>query len=128
MGTSDERLKILQMLEDGKISADDAAILLRALDGGRRASPRMTAGAADSETGRYLRVCVTDIDTGQTKVNVSVPLAMVHAGLRIAERFAPEFGTMDLGELEAMIATEEVGKVMEVVDATDNERVEVFVE
>jgi len=127
MTTSDERLRVLQMLEDGKISAEDAATLLRALDGGRAATST-GAGSGGAGSGRRLRVQVSDLDSGATKVNMTVPFAMVSAGLRIAERFAPEFSGIDMEELEGMIASGDIGKIVEVVDAEDREKVEVFVE
>lgn len=123
--TSDERLKILQMLEDGKIAADEAATLLRALER-RRSRPERPFPEGES---RYLRIHVTDLASGAEKVNVTVPLGLVSAGLRIAERFAPgEFEGFDLQELEGLIAGGAAGKVIEVVDAEDNERVEIYVE
>jgi hypothetical protein len=122
---TDERLKILQMVEDGKISADDATTLLRALEGGDRRSPSPIV--ADTEN-RYLRVQVTNLDTGVAKVNVTIPLRLVSVGLRMAERFAPEFEEFNIAELEEMIVSGAMGKLVEVVDSEDNERVEVYVE
>jgi len=125
MMTTDERLKILQMLEEGKISAEEATTLLRALDGGRRASAGMAdAGGAE----RYLRIQVTDLATGTGKVNVTIPTGLVGVGLRMAERFAPDFGDVDLQQLLDRIASGATGKIVEVVDADDNERVEIYVE
>jgi hypothetical protein len=126
MTVAEERMKVLQMLEEGKISAEEATGLLRALDGGRRAAPGgpMTLG----ESARYLRVEVTDLDTGARKVNVTLPFGLVRAGLRMAERFAPELEGLDLDELQAMITSETAGKVVEVTDSEDHERVEIYVE
>lgn len=123
--TSGERLKILQMLEEGKITAEEATTLLRALEGARRAGPG--APGRDSEN-RYLRIRVTDLASGTGKVNVTIPIGLVSAGLRIAERFAPEFEDFDLQELEELIASSAGGKIVEVVDAEDSERVEIYVE
>ena len=122
---TDERLKILQMVEDGKISADDATTLLRALEGSDRRSP--TPIVADTDN-RYLRVQVTNLNTGAAKVNVTIPLRLVSVGLRMAERFAPEFEEFNIAELEEMIVSGAMGKLVEVVDSEDNERVEVYVE
>ena len=122
---TDERLKILQMLEEDKITAEEAATLLRAMDGGRRAAPG-TPGPGGQ--GRYLRIRVNDMDSGAAKVNVTVPMGLVSAGLRMAKRFAPGFEDLDLQELEELIASGAAGKIVEVVDAEDNERVEIYVE
>ena len=122
---SEERLKILQMLEEEKITAEEAATLLRALKGGRRAGPEAPGpGGAN----RSLRIRVTDLTSGAAKVNVTVPMGLVGAGLRMAERFAPEFAGFDMQELEEMLASGADGKLVEVVDEEDNERVEIYVE
>jgi hypothetical protein len=123
--TSDERLKILQMLEEEKITAEEAATLLRALEGGRRARPDAPGVGGEH---RFLRIQVTDLASGTGKVNVTVPLGLVQAGLRIAEQFAPDFGDLDFQEIIDLIAEGTSGKIIEVVDAEDNERVEIYVE
>jgi hypothetical protein len=122
---SNERIKILQMLEEGKITADEATTLLRALDGGRGASP---GGPVPGGERRFLRIQVTDLHSGKAKVNVTIPIGLVNVGLRMAERFAPEFDGFDMQELEGLLASGAVGKMVEVVDEEDGERVEIFVE
>lgn len=122
---ADERLKILQMLEDGKITATEAADLLRALQGRRQTTP---AGPGWNSDARFLRVRVTDLTSRTTKVNVTVPFGLVGVGLRMAERFAPDFEDLDREELERLIASGATGKIVELVDDADNERVEVYVE
>lgn len=122
---TDERIKILQMLEEDKITAEEAATLLRAMDGGHRAAP---GAPGPGGQGRYLRIRVNDMDSGAAKVNVTVPMGLVNAGLRMAKRFAPGFEDLDLQELEELIASGAAGKIVEVVDAEDNERVEIYVE
>jgi hypothetical protein len=122
---SEERLKILKMLEEGKITPDEASTLLRALDGGRRAT---SGGPVSSGDSRFLRVQVTDLDSGKAKVNVTIPIGLVNVGLRMAERFAPEFEGFDMEELEELITSGAIGRMVEVVDEEDRERVEVYVE
>ncbi len=122
---TEERLKILQMLEDGKIPAEDAAALLRALEG-KRAASGVTLSGGDS---RVLHVRVTDMASGADKVNVTIPMRLVSVGLRMAARFAPEeFEEIDAQALEEAITSGMVGKLVEVTDAEDNERIEVYVE
>ena len=123
---NEERLKILEMLENGKIGAEEASALLRALEGGgqQRASRSVELGA-DS---RYLHVHVTNLETGAEKVNVTIPIGLVKVGLRMAERFAPDFEDLDMAELEQVIASGMTGKLVEVTDTDDGERVEVYVE
>ncbi|MEE8390075.1 MAG: hypothetical protein V3S14_04665 [Anaerolineae bacterium] len=122
---SEERIKILQMLEEGKITADEATTLLRALDGGQRATP---GAPSISSASRFLRIQVTDLDSGKAKVNVTIPMGLVGAGLRMAKRFAPGFEGFDLQELEELLASGAMGKMVEVRDEEDNELVEIYVE
>ncbi|MDY6876630.1 MAG: hypothetical protein SWK90_10590 [Chloroflexota bacterium] len=122
---TDERLKILQMLEEGKITAEEASALLRALGGGRRASP---GGSRPGGEGHSLRIHVTDMASGSAKVNVMVPMSLVSAGLHIAGRFAPELEGFDMQELEEVLGSGTIGKIVEVIDEEDSERVEIYVE
>ena len=126
MSATEERLKVLQMLEDGKISPEEASSLLRALGRGQEGGAARGYGAPTEN--RFLRIRVTDLASGTSKVNVTIPLGLVGVGLRIAERFAPDAQGIDMGELEETILSGAKGKIVEVMDAEDNERVEIYVE
>ena len=121
MATSEERVKILQMIQDGKITAEDVAKLLAALsEGGRRQRPINRQTDA-----RYMRVRVTDMVTGKTKVSVNLPLGLVGAGMNIASNFVPEMGIEDLSDA---ISAGLTGKIVDVIDEEDGEHVEIFIE
>lgn len=123
MATAEERLKILKMIDEGKISAEEGAKLLAALSESRkmdrRAPVRGTAGT------RWLRVRVTDTFTGKTKATVNLPMRLVDAGLNIASQYAPEVAFDEL--IEAINAGAE-GKIIDVIDEEDGEHVEIFIE
>ncbi len=126
MASSEERIKILQMIQDGKISPEDGAKLLEALNrsaGGRpaAAAPARTPG----EDGRYLRVRVTDSFTGKAKVSVNLPLSLVDAGIGIASQFVPGVAEVDV---MSAIRSGLTGKIVDVVDEEDGEHVEIFIE
>ena len=123
--TTEERLKILQMLEEGKITADEASTLLRAL-GGKRHHQSQTTERDGSN--RYIRIHVSDLTSGKSKVNVTLPIGLVSAGVRIAERFAPEFEGFDMQEIEDLLASGANGKIVQVMDEEDNEMVEIYIE
>ena len=89
---SDDRRSILQMLAEGKITADEAERLLTALD---RADPAPAASGMARVNGqpKYLRVVVdTDepAEGGPTKVNIRVPMALLRAGVRLASVIPPQ--------------------------------------
>jgi hypothetical protein len=120
MASSEERLKILQMIQEEKISAADGAKLLEALNrgAGRPGLPR-------SDEGRYLRVRVTDMASGKNKVSVNLPLALVSAGIGIASKYVPGVAEVDLMEA---IRSGMTGKVIDVIDEEDGDHVEIFIE
>jgi hypothetical protein len=120
---SEERARILQMISEGKITAEEGARLLSALRGAASAPQPPRAGMA-----RWFRVRVTDMVTGRTKVNVNLPLSLVKAGLKMGARFAPDMEELDWEELTIAIQEGASGKIVEVEDEEDGERVEVFVE
>jgi hypothetical protein len=79
----EERRRILTMLSEGKISADEADALLDALSDAPAAPPSALAVAVKAP--KYLRVLVEGQEHGQgNKVNVRVPLDLIRAGMRLA--------------------------------------------
>ncbi len=126
MVTSEERMKILKMINDGKISADEGAKLLTALTkGGSKPKPRKKS----SLESQWLRVRVTDMQTGKAKVNVNLPLKLLDAGLNIAAKYAPEMDDDQMMETVREALTENIqGKIVDVVDEVDQEHVEIFID
>jgi hypothetical protein len=123
MTTSEERIKILKMVEEGKLTPEEAARLLSTL--GKTERKRAAAGDIDS---RWLRVRVTDLGTGKPKVNVNIPMRLVNVGLRVGARFIPDMEGVELGDLSQALQEGMTGKIIDVVDEEDNERVEIFAE
>jgi len=121
--TSEERLKILKMVEDGKLNPEEAARLLGALGKGERKRT-----AFDEAESRWLRVRVTDLVTGKPKVNVNIPMRLVNVGLRVGARFIPDMEGVELKDLSQALEEGMTGKIIDVVDEQENERVEIFAE
>lgn len=126
MATSEERMKILQMVQDGKISAEDGAKLLAALT----ETQKSKGGAAMARTGnaRYMRVRVTDNFSGKTKVSVNLPMSLVDAGLNIASNFVPDIEGFDMEQVSEAIRNGLTGKIVDVNDEDDGEHIEIFIE
>jgi len=122
---SDERMRILKMLESRQISAKEAADLLAALD---KPQPPKATGGPEAMRGRWLRVQVTDLATGKVKVNVNVPLGLVDVALRMGARFSPKTETIDPQELLEAIRSGSKGKLVDVEDQEKGEHVEIFVD
>lgn len=123
MVTSEERMKILKMIEDGKITAEEGARLLAALS--EKGKPR---GRTSSASARWLRIRVTDLKSGKLLTNVQLPLSLVDAGLKIGAHFAPEVAGLDMNAVLEALQNDVSGKIIEVVDEEDGERVEISIE
>lgn len=77
---NDNRRQVLEMLANGKITAEEAERLIAALE---RAGGATAMSEADKV--KYLRVLVDTKDPldGPTKVNVRVPMQLLRAGVRL---------------------------------------------
>ena len=124
MTTSEERMRILQMIHEGKVTAEEGARLLQALgSSGKQAPP--TSPRRDP---RLLRVRITDLNSGKTKVNVNIPMSLVNVGIKLGARFTPSSAEVNYDEIMEAIQSGASGKVVDVEDAEGGEHVEVWVE
>ncbi len=120
MANNEERMMILRMVEDGKISAEEGTRLLKALG----ADETSSAGAAPTDSTRNMRVRVTDLVTGKQKVNVNIPLTLVSFGLR----FVPDSAGVDKQAIVSAIESGMVGRIVDVQDDEHGQHVEIFLE
>ncbi|HMT19737.1 MAG TPA: hypothetical protein PKE20_00585 [Promineifilum sp.] len=127
MATTEERLQILKMIEEGKISAAEGAELLRALDT-KVEKHQMQEPLKGASAPRWFRVRVTDVNTGRNKVNINIPMGLVNVGIKMGARFAPEIEGQQLEGILDAVRSGQLGKVMDITDEEDGERVEIFVE
>jgi hypothetical protein len=118
-------MKILKMIEDGKLSPEEGTKLLAALSDKRVPTPPRPPGAASP---RWLRIRVTDVRTGRSKASVQIPLALVDAGMKIGAHFAPEVEGVDMSNVMEAVRTGMTGKIIDVTDEEDGEHVEIYVE
>lgn len=129
MATTEERMKILQMIQEGKITAEEGAKLLSALTSSAKGKKVISRGPGSGSRARWLRVRVTDMSSGKSKVNVNLPLSLIDAGLNIAGHFADDLDTDDLMTAIHDALNENLsGKIIDVVDGDDGEHVEIFIE
>jgi hypothetical protein len=122
MATTEERLQILKMIQNGQVSVEEGARLLEALkEKERLQQPRPQSTGKGP---RQFRIRVTDLETGRQKIDMHLPWSLVNVGINMGARFAREgISVEDL--VEAVQAGVE-GRIMDLVDET--ERVEIFVE
>ena len=128
MTSVEERMMILKMIEEGKISADEGSKLLAALSDTRRGIPMPPRPPGMGGPARWLRIRVTDTRTGRSKASVQIPLALVDAGMKIGAHFAPEVEGVDMSNVMEALRMGVMGKIIDVTDEEDGEHVEIFVE
>jgi hypothetical protein len=119
-------MKILKMIEEGKLSAEEGTKLLAALSGPRVPNPPRPPGMPG--TPRWLRIRVTDVRTGRSKASVQIPLALVDAGMKIGAHYAPEVEGVNMSNVMEAIRSGVTGKIIDVTDEEDGEHVEIYVE
>jgi hypothetical protein len=131
MASTEERMRILMMIQEGKISAAEGARLIEALDEisePTTPTPPVPGSVSVGKKPRYLRVLVTDTDTGKARVNVRLPISLINSGLRMGAKFAPEIEGLEMDDLNAWMNSGEVGQIVDIFDEEDGEHVEVFLE
>ena len=140
MVSTEERMRILNMLQEGQVTPEQAAQLLQALEEtpvvvkqrpAPAQAPQFVEHIPPVEPGRpprWLRVRVTDMDSGRPRVNVRLPLSLVNIGLKMGKQFAPEIEGIDFNEVVKAIQEGETGTFVDVYDEEDGEHVEVFLE
>ncbi len=121
MATAEERMKILEMVQAGKISPEEGARLLQALQAGSKK-------ASNGRDPRWLRIRVTDLKTGQAKVNVNIPMSLVSVGIKMGARFAPSGHDINYSEVMDAIKSGTTGKIVDIEDQSEGEHVEIWSE
>jgi hypothetical protein len=124
MATTEERMRILRMIQEGKITADEGSKLLTALRESRKDSRTVVAPLRVGKG--MLRVRVTDMLTGKPKVSVNLPLGLVDAGMSIASQYAPDVNFSQIAD--AIRSGQMEGKIVDVIDEEDGEHIEVFID
>ncbi|HAF61726.1 MAG TPA: hypothetical protein DCK95_05320 [Anaerolineaceae bacterium] len=122
----EDRMMILKMLQEGKIDADQAARLLEALEAGKTEEKK--ENVKEERTGRWFRVRVSDVITGNQKTNIRIPIGLMNAGFRIGAQFSPEVSALKSDDIMNAIKSGKTGLIIDVIDDDDNEHVEIFIE
>jgi hypothetical protein len=136
MVSTEERIKVLEMLQKGQITPDAAEQLLKAM-GEETGLPVQPPAVPDApippevpslKKPRWLRVRVTDTNSGHPRVNLRVPMALVNIGLKLGARYSPEVEGLDLQAIMDAADTLGSGPIVDVYDEGDGEHVEIFLE
>ena len=131
MATAEERIRILNMVQEGKITAEEGTQLLAAIDITAQPTPpprKPDTPNPSDKPGRWFRVKVTNTLNGKTRVNVRLPVSLINAGMKIGAKFSPEVEMLDMDQLAQFINSGETGQLVEFYDEEDGDHVEVFIE
>ncbi len=139
----EERMRILDMIASGKITAQEGATLLEAINSGARKEtpwPHLEWphhhqhhwGGPQGEWGeksRLLRIRVTDNKSDKPVVNISLPVAMLKWSEKMGKMgkaFSKKFKNIFI-DVENIDEIAE-GKIAEALDDKSDKKVEVWVE
>jgi hypothetical protein len=125
----DEQMMILNMLQEGKITADEAAKLLESLDSSaKKKDIKNQSGESPKSEGKFFRVAITDTTTGKSRANIRMPLSVMGIGMKFGAHFAPQIDGVESDQLMDAIRNGQVGKIIDVFDDDSGEHVEIYIE
>ena len=120
-----ETERILQMVQDGKITAAQAAALLDAME-------ETPTERTPSRPPRMLRIRVTDQRNGRARVNINLPLGLVEVigkmGMTLGVKNTPELADINFDEIMSAIKSGAHGQIIDVEDDNDHEHVTISVD
>lgn len=93
--------------------------------------PSLTARRAPARTearARSLRVVVTDLHSRRQKINVTIPASLVSVGLKLGARLFPRDAGVTNDDVLRAIERDAPGRIFELQDLEEGERIEIFVE
>ncbi len=125
-----EKLAILKMVEEGKITVEEASKLLESVEG--KKEELSIISKADGKKAKWLRIKVLEGSEG-TRVNVNVPIALIDVAFKIAKASDSDFDVklgnlnLDIDDIIKLIQEGAEGKIVD-IDTDDGTKVEIVVE
>lgn len=123
---TDERNRILGMIELGQLSAAQAAQLLDALVL-QQAQSDQRIERIQSHT---IRIWISDMTTRRQKIKMtaSMPVYLLGVSLRMVSRLAPHLDSNTIHHILETIERGATGRVLDIQDLEEGKRLEIFVE
>ena len=121
--STDERNRILDMIESGQITAGQAAQLLDTL------LPEYEQSGGHIEN-RTVRIWLTDMSNNRRKMNMTatIPLYLVSMSLRLLARLVSQLNDSTIQNVIRAIERGTTGRLLDLQDLEEGKRLEVFVE
>ena len=121
--STDERNRILNMIESGQITAAQAAQLLDTLEPQHEQSGRQMEN-------RTVRIWMTDMSTNRRKMNMTatMPVYLVSMSLRLLARLVSQLNDSTIQNVIRAIERGTTGRLLDLQDLEEGKRLEIFVE
>jgi polyhydroxyalkanoate synthesis regulator phasin len=121
--STDERNRILNMIESGQITAGQAAQLLDTL------LPEHEQSSGQMEN-RTLRIWMTDMPTNRSKMNMTatMPVYLVSMSLRLLARLVSQLNDSTIQNVIRAMERGTTGRLLDLQDLEEGKRLEIFVE
>jgi len=121
--STDERNRILNMIETGQITAVQAAQLLDTM------LPAYEQYSGQMEN-RTVRIWMTDMSTNRRKMNMTatIPVYLVSMSLRLLARLVSQLNDSTIQHVIRAIERGTTGRLLDLQDLEEGKRLEIFVE
>ncbi len=121
--STDERNRILNMIESGQITAGQAAQLLDTL----LPEYEQSGGQVGNRT---VRIWLSDMSTNRRKMNMTatIPVYLVSMSLRLLARLVSQLNDSTIQNVIRAIERGTTGRLLDLQDLEEGKRLEVFVE
>ena len=121
--STNERNRILHMIESGQITATEAAQLLDTL----LPENEQSGGQMDNRT---VRIWMTDMSTNRRKMNMTatLPVYLVSMSLRLLARLVSQLNDSTIQQVICALERGTTGRLLDLQDLEEGKRLEIFVE
>lgn len=119
----EEKLQVLKMIEEGKITAEEGVKLLAAVE-----TEEKKESTDNNNNVKYLMIKVEDLNSGRKKANIKIPFFLVNFGLKFIPKEAKGITQEEINQLIQMAKMGKTGEVLEVMDEEDSVRVKIWLE
>lgn len=125
--SSNPRMQILDMIAEGKLTAEEGVRLLEALGEGQQPEPTYKAApAAGIFSGGMVVIRVTKRSTGEVTVNLRVPVSLISTARKLGAKISSDMEDVDLNAVLADLLAGGPGESFRI--ESEDEIIEILVE